>query len=88
MYVAVSLQHLALLLARRGEVNDAARLVGYVNVQLEELGVERPDTEKWGYDKLMAALREKLGEDEIERLVAEGSAWSEDQAVERASASL
>jgi len=30
----------------------------------------------------MAALREHLSEAEIEKLAAEGAAWSEDQAVE------
>ena len=29
--IAIALQHIALLLALRGEVNDAARLIGYVN---------------------------------------------------------
>ena len=78
------LQHIALLLALRGEVNDAARLIGYVNVQFKELGNERETTEKWGYEKLMAALREHLSKTEIEKLAAEGAAWSEDQAVEEA----
>jgi hypothetical protein len=32
----------------------------------------------------MAALREALSEDEIEKLAAEGAAWSEDRAVEEA----
>ncbi len=59
-------------------------LIGYVNVQYKETGSEREYTEKWGYDKLMAALRNQLSEAEIEKLAAEGAAWSEDQAVEKA----
>ena len=82
--IAALLQHIALLLALRGEVNDAARLIGYVNVQFKELGNERETTEKWGYEKLMAALREHLSKTEIEKLAAEGAPWSEDQAVEEA----
>jgi hypothetical protein len=78
-------QHLALLGALRGEVRHAARLVGYVNVRYKELGWEPLlSTEKWGYEKLMATLREQLSEAEIEKLAAEGAAWSEDQAVEEA----
>lgn len=46
--VATALQHVALLLALRAEVNVAARLIGYVNVQYHELGYEREATEKWG----------------------------------------
>lgn len=82
--VAIALQHLALLLALRGEVDDAARLIGYVNVQYKELGNEREATEKWGYDKLMAALHEHLSDAQIEKLAAEGAAWPEDQAFEEA----
>ena len=82
--IAIALQHIALLLALRGEVYDAARLIGYVNAQFKELGNEREATEKWGYEKLMAALREQLSEAELEKLAAEGAAWSEDQAAEEA----
>ncbi len=45
---------------------------------------EREATEKWGYEKLVAALREQLSEAEIEKLAPEGAAWSENQAVEEA----
>ena len=82
--IAIALQHIALILVLRGEVKKAARLIGYVNAQFKELGVERDITEKWGYDRLMAALHERLIEAEIQKLAAEGAAWSEDQAVEEA----
>jgi predicted ATPase/class 3 adenylate cyclase len=82
--IASALQHIGLLLALRGEVNDAARLIGYVDRQYKELGIEREGTERWGYEKLMGALREQLSDAEIERLAAEGAAWSEDQAAEEA----
>ncbi len=84
LLTASALQHIALLLAMRGEVKEAARLIGYVNLQYKELGYEREATEKWGYEKLMAALHEQLSEAEIEQLAAEGAAWSEDRAVEEA----
>jgi predicted ATPase/class 3 adenylate cyclase len=82
--IAIALQHIALILVLRGEVNKAARLIGCVNAQFKELGVERDITEKWGYDRLMAALHEQLSDTQIEKLAAEGAAWSEDQAVEEA----
>ncbi len=84
LYIAGALQHIALILALRGEVNDAARLIGYVNTQFKQLGYEREATEKWGYEKLMATLYEQLSEAEIEKLAAEGAAWSEDRAVDEA----
>jgi predicted ATPase len=82
--IAIALQHLALLLALRGEATVATRLICYVDVQYKELGIERAAAEMWGYEKLMAALREQLSEDEIAQLATEGAAWSEDQAVEEA----
>ncbi len=82
--IAIALQHLALLGALRGEVRSAAHVIGFVNVQYKESGSQREYTEKWGYEKLMTALREHLGEAEIEKLAAEGAAWSEDRAVEEA----
>ncbi len=84
LLTAVALQHIALLGALHGEVRSAAQLIGYVDAQNKELGSERESTEKWGYDKLMAALREQLTNAEIEKLAAEGAAWSEDRAVEEA----
>ena len=83
-FIAIALQHIALLLAMRGEVNDAARLIGYVNVQYKELGSEREATEKWGYEKLITTLHEHLSGAETEKLAAEGAAWSEDRAADEA----
>jgi predicted ATPase/class 3 adenylate cyclase len=82
LHIAMTLQQLALLGARRQQGHNAARLIGYVNMQYQELGSERESTEQLGYKKLMAALREQLSDREIEMLATEGAAWSEDQAVE------
>lgn len=82
--IAIALQHLAVLSGLGGDIRRAAQLLGYVGAQNKELGIEREPTEQWGYEKLMAALREKLSDDEIAKLATEGAAWSEDQAVEEA----
>ncbi|HYK52188.1 MAG TPA: adenylate/guanylate cyclase domain-containing protein [Candidatus Eremiobacteraceae bacterium] len=79
-----ALQHLAALGALRGEVHDAARLIGYVDARFKGLGYEREYTGQWSYEKLMAALREQLSGAEIERLGVEGVAWTEDEAAEAA----
>jgi tetratricopeptide (TPR) repeat protein len=84
LLTAIALQHFALLGALRGEVRGAAQLIGYVDAQYKELGYKREATEKWCYEKLMAALREQLSDAEIEKLAAEGAARSEDQAVDEA----
>jgi predicted ATPase/DNA-binding CsgD family transcriptional regulator len=84
MQIAIALQHFALLHAQRGEFPTAGRLLGFVSRQFKAHALQRESTERWGYETLMTALREHLGEAEIERLAAEGAAWSEDQAVEDA----
>ncbi|MGB6601841.1 MAG: tetratricopeptide repeat protein [Candidatus Cybelea sp.] len=84
LQLAVAIQHLALLAALGGDAQLAARLLGYVDVGYDQLGMKREPTEQWGYDKLLTALRKTLSDDEIKRFAAEGAAWSEDQAVEKA----
>ena len=78
---SVALQHLALLAALDGEPESAARIVGYVNAQYNRLGLEREATEKWAYDRLQAALGERLTPAQVADLSAEGGTWSEDQVV-------
>ena len=80
----VALQHLGLLRAIRGDVSKAARILGYVNAQYERLALEREATEKWAYEKLLSELRERLDRSELDELLLEGAAWSEDLAVEAA----
>ncbi|MBV8163215.1 MAG: adenylate/guanylate cyclase domain-containing protein [Candidatus Eremiobacteraeota bacterium] len=82
--IETALQHLALGMALERQPHDAARLLGYVNAVLRATGIGRESTEKWGYDRLMSVLRAQLSDIEIEKLAAEGAAWSEDQAVEEA----
>jgi predicted ATPase/class 3 adenylate cyclase len=81
---AIALQHLALLAAVGGNSRRGARLLGYVDAEYDQRAIRREFTEQWGYDKLLAALRETLSADEIKELTAEGAAWSEDRAVEEA----
>lgn len=78
--LAVALQHLAVVAALHSDSVRAARLLGYVDARLSGLEALREYTEQQGYDKTLAALRKALDEDETARLMAEGSAWSEDQA--------
>jgi predicted ATPase len=83
-FIALAMQHLALLAALGGDARRGAQLLGYVDAQYTALGMQREPTEQWGYDKLMATLRETLSADEIAQLTADGAAWSEDQAVAEA----
>lgn len=62
----------------------AGLLLGYVDAWFTELGYKRGHTEQWSCDKLFAALRETLHEDELAQLLSEGASWSEGRAVEEA----
>ncbi|HXW51756.1 MAG TPA: adenylate/guanylate cyclase domain-containing protein [Candidatus Acidoferrales bacterium] len=84
VFAAIAVQHLGLIAAMAGQESHAAQLLGYVDAQFKAFGYQREFTEQWSYDKLKAALSERLSDAEIEKLAAEGAAWSEDQAVEEA----
>jgi hypothetical protein len=80
--IAIVLQHWALLAALSGQVDSAARLLGFVEAQFKKLEYTRETTEAWGFEKLMDVLREHRNDAEIEKLEAEGAMWSEDRAIE------
>jgi predicted ATPase len=82
--IAITLQHLAVLAALGGDTRRGAQVLGYVDAQYVELGLQREATEQWGYDKLIAELHETLSADQIAALEGQGGAWSEERAVEEA----
>jgi tetratricopeptide (TPR) repeat protein len=82
--MAIVLQHFALIGALLNDVNDAARLIGYVNARLRALSYEREYTERWCLETLVVALRNRLSDADIERLAAEGEAWTEDRSIQYA----
>jgi hypothetical protein len=91
--LAFTLQHLAAIAALRPKddphqaQDDAARaagLLGYVDARAATLGALRENTERQEREKILIALREALGPDELERRMNEGRAWSEDRAVAQA----
>jgi hypothetical protein len=84
LLIAYTLQHLAVVGAREGRAPNAARLLGYVDETIRKAEFAREPTEKWSYEKLMAALRQHLKDREISALAAEGAGWTEDQAVAEA----
>jgi predicted ATPase/DNA-binding CsgD family transcriptional regulator len=81
---AVALQHLALLAALRGNARLGAQLLGYVNRQFNDLGLQRETTEQWGHKKLIAALQEQLSAADEAALGQMGATWTEDRVVEEA----
>ncbi len=93
VHLLFGLQHLAAVVALRpnddhecagNDRTRAARLLGYVDSQLIALEALREYTEQQEYDKVLAALGEALGEEDLAKLMDDGRAWSEDQAVAEA----
>lgn len=84
LWRAFAVQHLAAIAALRGEAVRAAQLLGFSDAHLAELGYHREHTEQQEYSRVAAALRERLGEDEMQRLMAEGRSWAADRAVAEA----
>lgn len=89
--LAWALQHLAAIAALCPSadvpVEDrrrAARVLGFVDARLKVLEKSRTYTEQQEYDKMIAALRDALGEQELAKLIDEGRGWSEDRAVAEA----
>jgi predicted ATPase/transcriptional regulator with XRE-family HTH domain len=90
-----SLQHLAAVAALRPQVDAehagtsralAARIFGFSDAQMgETIGLRRFSNVDRQYGPVISALRESLGADALAKLMAEGAAMTEEQAVEAAS---
>jgi hypothetical protein len=80
-HVPVTLGHLALAYARDGEFERAARLEGYVEKRLREIGYGREFTEMSTQEPLLALLRERFEDDEREALFAIGADLSAEEAI-------
>jgi hypothetical protein len=80
--ILFALQHLAAADALEHlEPHRAARMLGYVDAGVERLKARREHTEQHERDAMLAALRESLDDDQLVRLMAEGAAWSEEDAL-------
>jgi predicted ATPase/DNA-binding winged helix-turn-helix (wHTH) protein len=75
------LQRWALLAAMADEYFDAARLTGFINAGHAAAGESREPTEQRLYDDLVALLKTRLSQEDYVRLMDEGAALQEAQAV-------
>ena len=73
--------HLALRAALAGKRASAARLAGYADAAYAAKATPRQANETRARDRLQTLLRETFAGDELERLLAEGAAMSEEEAV-------
>jgi predicted ATPase len=81
VHVAVAIEHLALVVALRGNLVRAATLEGYADAALQRHGFPREFTETTTHDRLTALLRESLAPDDLARLIAEGAALTPQAAI-------
>jgi predicted ATPase len=80
-YVAIALEHVALVCALRGDLARAAALEAYADAAFARLGFEREPTESTTHDRLTALLCEGLAPDELARVTAEGAALAPEAAI-------
>ena len=88
-----ALQNLAAIGALRPRVDatrtaaaraGAARIVGFIDARLANLGSARPHAPAQQYDGMLAMLRDALGPDAVAALMADGVSMTQEQAVEEA----
>lgn len=82
--IATAIQHLATAAALRGDAARGARLCGYVDAWYRSEECERDGTERRTAEILTSALREKLTDDELSALGAEGAQFTDEEAADEA----
>ncbi len=89
MFEVWALQHLAAAAVlepeaqaegARPRVERAAALLGFVDARLAELGGVREYTERQEYDRVLTALRARLGDPALAQLTERGRRWSGERA--------
>ena len=81
VFVATSLEHLALVSALNGDWGRAAMLAGYADAAVERLGSPREYNERTTFYRLRELLEHALGPDELTRLIAAGAALTPEAAI-------
>jgi predicted ATPase/class 3 adenylate cyclase len=79
----VAISYIAIIASARDAAN-AARLIGYAGDRLRAADWQRATYEQAMIDQLFDCLRRTLSEIELQRLLEEGAAWSDEQAAARA----
>jgi predicted ATPase len=82
--VSIALEHLALVLALEGDVERAARILGYCEAAYAEAGYVREFTERTSNDRLTRILDERLASLDAARLRETGAAFTLERAIEEA----
>jgi hypothetical protein len=79
--VTAALEHLALVDALRGRLQQAARFASYADSAFEKTGTKRGFTERATHERLAVLLDAKLTPEDRSKLSAEGAALTPEAAV-------
>jgi hypothetical protein len=82
--VVSAIKVLVPIVAQGGEVDLAARLLGYSHSNLARYGSAWSSFVGVSGDGVVQSLRDSLSEQRLFELLAEGAEWNEDQAVDAA----
>jgi predicted ATPase/DNA-binding winged helix-turn-helix (wHTH) protein len=77
---AWAFNHVALLLARRGRLGDAAQLMGYLDASRTTHTIIHSPSQRRSYDDAMQILKQRLDPTRFEQLHTSGLVLTEDQA--------
>ena len=80
-FEAFALQSVAAVLVFRGDANDGARLAGYVDARIGEIGFERGATENTQYQRLLARARAIVGRTDVDMELLRGRSLTTDAAI-------
>ncbi len=80
-HVVLTLEHLALACALKGDFERAARLEGYADNALRAIGAERERTETITHERLAVLLKEHFSAVELRALLAAGAALMPGEAI-------
>jgi non-specific serine/threonine protein kinase len=75
-FEAFALQTIAAVYVFRGDAHDGARLAGYIDARISEIGFERGATENGQYQRLVARARAIVGRGDVDAELARGRALS------------
>ena len=92
VYAAQALENLTIASALRQQTEAnthescmrAARVLGFADAQLSEMGSARDRESMLNRERALAALRERIGDNAVADLIAVGAAMTQDEAVEEA----
>jgi predicted ATPase/transcriptional regulator with XRE-family HTH domain len=87
-YVAVAIEHIAVIAALRGRDDVALPILGFTRTAVAAVTTAREPTEQHGYARAMAAIERRIGSEQLKRKLSDFSFVDERRALELAHLAL